>query len=359
MGEGMNQKKIISQKVKRKTTIHDVAKLAGVSPGTVSRTLNSVGYINKATKNKVIEAVNTLGYIPNRAGRTLKTTKTGLIMLAIPDTSNEVYFGMIESVLAVAKSNGYSLVLYYTDGQHEEEVHAVRLLRERVIDGLFLIHFSYAEELRNEICSAIGPIVLCGMCNNLWAGDDNAFDTISIDVYKGIYDSVVHLIQMGHRKIAYLAGKRGIEVYKQRFNAYLDALRDNGIEYKENIVFWDNYTEMSGYSAGRAIFQAKDRPTAICASNDLQAIGCWRAAKDLGGNIPEDIALIGIDNLSICRILGISSMNMHEAEVGEIAAKLLFTRMSESTSEKLPSQNYYFRPELVARGSSLARIIHM
>ncbi len=346
-------------KKNKKSTIYDVAKLAGVSSSTVSRTLNSIGYVNDLTRNRIIQAVNKLGYIPNRAGRTLKTTKTGLIMLAIPDTSNEIYFAMIEAVLFVAKSNGYSMVLYYTNGLHEEEMRAVRLLQENVIDGLFLVHFSYAQELRDEICNSLSPVVLCGMCNNLWVGDDNPFDTVSIDVYQGIYDAVCHLVRMGHKRIAYLAGKKGIEVYKQRYNAYCDALRDNGIDYYESIVFWNDYSEMSGYNTGRRLFQmTADRPTAVCASNDLQAIGCWRAIRDLGGNIPKDMALIGIDNLSISRILGISSMNMHEGEIGDVAARMLFTRMSEMRDDgHFPSQNLYFKPELIARESSLGKVI--
>ena len=156
----------------KKANISDVAQLAGVSSGTVSRVLSSTGYINAKTRKKVLEAVEVLKYVPNRAGRTLKTRKTGLIMLAIPDTSNEIYFGMIEAVLSVAKSQGYSLVLYYTDGSHDEEVKAVHLLNEQVVDGLILIHFSYQEQLLTEIHRASGPVITCGMCNSLWTEPD-------------------------------------------------------------------------------------------------------------------------------------------------------------------------------------------
>lgn len=345
----MNDKK----KCNDKTTIGDVAQKAGVSAGTVSRVLNSRGYISDATRELVLKAVNDLGYVPNRAGRILKTSKTELIMLAIPDTSNEIYFGMIEAVQAIVKARGYSLVLFYTDGQHAEEMHAVRMLQEHVIDGLILIHFSFNQELYQAIKQVGRPVILCGMCNSLWSNPKYGVDTISIDVHHAIYESTSHLIGQGHRKIAYLAGKKGIEVYRQRLTAYRQALADNDIEYRGDWVFFNGYSDDGGYRAGQKLLCMKDRPTAVCASNDLQAIGFWHAAKDAGVQIPNDIALIGLDNLRISQMLNISSINMFETDVGRIAAEQLFSRMDEETdnSHNFP-HSVHIKPELVLRESS-------
>ena len=340
---------------KGKITINEVAKRAGVSAGTVSHALNNVGYVNEQTRERVMRAVEELGYVPNRSGRILKTNKTGLVMMAIPDTANEIYFDMIQSVQDTMKKNGYSVLLYYTDGQMEEELKAVQLLKERMVDGLFLVNFWYEKELFDEVVKAPGPVVLCGMCNYLWDEPNQPFDTISIDVYQGIYMAVKHLIQMGHRKIGYLGGKLGTEVYQQRFQAYKDALRDHGIEYREEYVSWNDYSEGGGYNSGRTLFQLSDRPTAICASNDLQAIGCWRAIQDLGGKIPKDMALTGMDNLKISKILGITSLNMKEEAVGREAARLLVERLTEG-DQAGDYQKIYFRPELVVRDSTLAGI---
>lgn len=337
---------------KGRVTINEVAKRAGVSAGTVSNTLNNVGYVNEHTRERVMRAVEELGYVPNRSGRILKTNKTGLVMMAIPDTSNEIYFDMIEAVQDTIKKSGYSMLLYYTNGQLLEEMKAVQLLKERMVDGLFLVNFWYEKELLNEIVKAPGPVVLCGMCNYLWDEPDQPFDTISIDVYQGIYTSMKHLIQMGHRKIGYLGGKLGIEVYRQRFQAYQDALRDHGIEYREEYVSWNDYSENGGYNSGRTLYQLEDRPTAICASNDLQAIGCWCAIRDLGGRVPEDIALTGLDNLKISKILDITSLDMKEEMVGREAARLLMERLTQSEN-KGGYQKIYFRPELVVRDSTL------
>lgn len=227
----------------KKITITEVAKRAGVSVGTVSHALNNVGYVNTATREKVQKAAEELGYVPNRAGRILKTKKTGLIMMAIPDTSNEIYFGMIQSMLKFTKQNGYSMLLYYTNGEMQEELKTLQLLKEHVVDGLFLVHFSYDQRILEEVRQANRPVVLCGMCNHLWANHQEPFDTVSIDVYEGIYAAVRHLVQMGHQKIGYLAGKLGTEVYQQRYQAYQDALEEFKLEFREDYVLWNDYSE--------------------------------------------------------------------------------------------------------------------
>lgn len=336
--------------MRRQASITDVARLAGVSVGTVSHALNSVGYVKQETKERILKAAEELNYVPNRAGRILKTSQTKLVMLAIPDTSNEIYFGMIEGVQNEIKAQGYSLLLYYTNGELEEELHAVRLLQERVVDGLILVHFSYSPILLEEIERCSGPVVLLGMCNHLWAGKGYNFDTVSIDVYSGIYTAVRHLVKIGHRKIGYLAGRKDVDVYRQRFDAYKDALEASEIEYREEYVYWNDWTQMGGYSGGRMLYQMRERPTAICASNDLQAIGCWEAVRDLGGRIPKDIALTGLDNLNICKILGITSFDMKENMMGMEAARHLMARLA---GKHMNYQNLYFRPELQVRDSSL------
>ncbi len=334
----------------RQASVSDVAKLAGVSVGTVSNVMNDAGNVKLQTREKVLAAARELNYIPNRAGRILKTNQTKLIMLAIPDTSNEIYFGMIEGALTTIKEKGYSLLLYYTNAMEEEEFRAVQLLQERLIDGLILVHFSYSQALLDEIEKTISPVVLLGMCNHLWTGQGRRFDTISIDVSAGIYDAVTHLIKIGHKKIGYLAGRGGIEVYKQRYDAYRKALEDYGIPYKEEYVSWRDFNRAGGYASGRELYQLKDRPTAICGSNDLQSIGCWEAVRDMGGKIPGDIALTGMDNLDITKILGITSLRMREADMGITAAKLLLGHLIDKTET---FQDVYYKPELQVRDSSM------
>lgn len=341
----------------KKVTVYDVAKRAGVAPGTVSRVINNKGYMKDETRQQILNVIEEMQYIPNRAGRALKTTRTGLVLLAIPDTANTIYVGMITAVNKTVKQKGYSMVLYYTEGTLEGELKAVRMLRENLVDGLFLINFSYSDELRNSIDNCYAPIVLCGMCNGLWADNtNNNFDTISIDVYRGIYDSMTHLIKQGHKEIAYLAGVKNTNVYQQRFDAYCAALRDYGLKYHEEYVFWGDYTEENGYSAGKKIILMDNRPTAVCASNDLQAIGFWKACRDSGVAVPREIALCGMDNLKECEIVEMSSINMCESDVGKTGAEIILQRMNQT--KKSPAQSIKFFPSLIIRKTSERNIEH-
>ncbi|MDD3212893.1 MAG: LacI family DNA-binding transcriptional regulator [Eubacteriales bacterium] len=331
-------------------TILDVARHAGVAPGTVSRVIHNTGYIKADTRKKIEKALLELNYIPNRAGRTLKTTRTGMIMLAIPDTANAIYVGMIEAVQEYASTYDYSMVLFYTNGTLEGELRAVRMLREHLVDGLFLIHFSYEQELLDAINACNAPVVLCGMCNTNWASmQDRRFSTISIDVYHGIHAMTTEMIRQGHQRIAYLAGEPGIDVYLQRFNAYRNALSEHGLPYDEKLVFWKNYTKNHGRETARTILVMEDRPTAMVASNDLQALGFWEQCRDSGVVVPDDISLSGMDNLDEMNMLHLSSVRMMEGKVGRAGAEILMEQLSDKNSSTV--QDIRFIPELVLRSS--------
>ena len=132
-------------------TIYDIAKVAGVSPGTVSRTLNNIGYIKEETRLNIERVMRELNYTPNRAARTLKTKKTGLILLAIPDTDNPFYVDLVKAVQQVVKNNDYSMILYYTEGKKNDEIKALKMLHENFADGMILISFDLTKEHYKEI----------------------------------------------------------------------------------------------------------------------------------------------------------------------------------------------------------------
>lgn len=332
-------------------TITDVAQRAGVAPGTVSRVIHNTGYIKAETRERIEKALAELNYIPNRAGRTLKTTRTRLIMLAIPDTSNAIYFGMVEGVQKHTDINGYSMVLFYTGGKEEGELKAVRMVREHLVDGLFLVHFSYSDSLRSAIESCNAPVVLCGMCNHLWTdGKERSFSTLSIDVYHGIHAMTNEIIRHGHQKIAYLAGEANIPVYAQRYEAFKTALAAHGLSCDEACVFWSDYTRKNGRCAAEVIQKMTDPPTAMIASNDLQALGFWERCRDYGISIPGDMALSGMDNLDEMKMLRLSSIRMMEDSVGEAGAKILMEALAEDCP--IPARDIRFTTELVLRAST-------
>lgn len=342
-------------KDKNKTpTIYDVAKAAGVSPGTVSRTLNDTGYIKSDTREKIENVMAELKYIPNRAARSLKTKKTELVLLAIPDTDNPFYVDMIKAVQQISKFNGYSMILYYTEAKKNEEINALKMLREHFADGMILVNFSFTSEHLKEINRINHPLVLSGICTSSIGGNEqDRFDYIGVDTEKGMYTAAKHFTQQGHINIGYIGGVRKVEAFRERYRGYQKALISSGLKVNDDYVFWGNYSEISGYEAGKHFLQLKEPPTAVCAANDMLAMGALMAFEDSGIKVPDEISLIGMDNIETCVRLKpkLSSVSIAQQEIGRTAAELIFDRLEER--EKGPSKKIIFEPRLVVRESSV------
>ncbi len=339
-----------------KPTIYDIAKTAGVSPGTVSRTLNNVGYIKYETREKIEAVMKQFDYIPNRAARSLKTKRTGLIMLAIPDTDNPFYVDMIKAVQDVVKANDNSMVLYYTEGKKNDEIKALKMLHENFADALIMVNFYFTDEYKRESEKIKCPIVLSGISvSDLGGGEDDGFDYVGVDCRKGIYLSAMHLIGQGHINIGYIAGIKELNTFMERCEGYREAFMDSGIKIREELIYWENYNESSGYKAGKYFLDLKNRPTAICAANDMMAMGALRAMDDNGIKVPEDISIVGMDNIDISSRLkpGLSSVSIAQSEIGRTAAELIFKRLNGE--EKGISKKIIFEPRLVVRESSIIK----
>jgi LacI family transcriptional regulator len=335
-------------------TIYDIAQKAGVAPGTVSRTLNNIGYIKEETRQKVEQAAKELNYIPNRAARTLKTKKTGLILLAIPDTDNPFYIDMIKAAMQTAKANEYSLVLYYTEGNEKDEIKALKMLHEHFADGMILVTFELTERHLKEMERINCPLVLTSInVGSIGGNEKDRFDYVGVDSQKGVYLAVKHLINQGHTRIGYLGGSDKLQVFKDRYKGYEEALIDSGLDREKNLVFWKNYTESSGYQGAKYLLTLPERPTAICAANDLMALGALRAVEESGLRVPDDISIIGMDNMEVTSRLKpkLSTVALAQAEIGRTSAELIFSRLNGSESGL--SKKVIFEPRLIVRESSV------
>lgn len=335
------------------TTIYDIARLANVSPGTASRALNGIGYVKEETLENVLAAAKKLSYSPNRAARTLKTKKTRLILLAIPDTSNPFFFDLIESFLIVVKQNNYSMILYYTNGRSDEEINVIKLLREHIADGIMLINFHYSKKFFEEVNRSNVPIVLSGLCDLKEVGgkEGDNFDYISIDSAKGIYLAVKHLLKQGHTRIAYIAGSKDMKVLVDRYEGYCTAMLEANIKPDDRMVFWDDYYAPCGFKAADYFLSLSERPTAICTPKDLWAVDLRTRLIENGVRVPQDIAIVGMDNIDIVSKLDISTIAMGQSEIGRIGAEMIFNRINSQTSMK--SIKTILEPRLVVRGSSI------
>lgn len=336
----------------RKVTIYDVAKEAHVSTGTVSRYLNGVGKSRGDTEERIREAVEKLNFVPNRAARALKSRKHNIICLAYPEADNPFFFELVKEIESDLKKAGYSMMISHTHGNPEEELTILSMTKEGIMDGLILINFNYTPEHLAAFREAECPLVLSSLCVSEYGGNnDDNFDYVGIDVFNGLYMTTMHLIEQGHRKIAFVGGDRNLCVFRERFAGYCSALSRSQIEVEDRYCFFNGYGEASGYESAMQILEMEDRPTAICTVNDVTAIGVMKALKKRGVRIPEDMAVIGLDNIGFDDALtpGLSSAKMMQEALGKCAVDFLLARLRGDRSR---SKKIIYQPELVIREST-------
>ena len=334
------------------STIYDVAKEANVSPGTVSRYINGIGNARGDTNMRIERAIQALNYIPNRNARALKSKRTNLVCLAYPESDNPFFFDMISAVECALKKSGYMLMIYYTHGEPAEELRILSLSHEEIMDGLILVNFNYDHEHFIAFKKVKCPLIITSLCTSPYGGNPgDPFDYIGIDVRMALYNSAIHILDKGHERIAYVGGNREICVFSERWEGFQQALYERNIPIREEYCFFGAYDENAGYNAGSAIANMSQRPTAIICASDIIAIGVMRALRERNIVIPNDIALIGLDNISFDRSLTpqLSSQRMMQSEIGRTAVEILLARIN---GDKSAPQKIVYQAELIERASS-------
>lgn len=339
-----------------KVTIHDVAKAANVSAGTVSRYINRIGVCRGNTSERIEKAIQELHYVPDRSARALKSKRNNLLCMAYPESDNPFFFKMVSTVEAAVKDAGYELMVYHTHGRIDEELRILALTQEGIMDGLFMVNFNYTpghfEAFKKTKC----PLVLSSLCISPYGGrDEDTYDYVGIDVRNALYMSTMSLLEMGHKKIAYVGGDKSLCVFSERYEGFCQALETKALRPQGKYCFFGAYDQQAGYDAGVKIAQMKDRPTAVCAVSDIMAIGVMMAFKDYHVRIPEDIALIGLDDITFdCAFSPqLSSVMMRQDDLGKCAVEMLLARLQGDDSEP---KKIIYQPKLVVRESSMFRI---
>jgi LacI family transcriptional regulator len=330
-------------------SIKEVALKAGVSIATVSRVINDKGPVAGETRRRILEAIEQLRYVPHGAARSLITNQTDTIGVLLPDLYGEFFSEVIRGIDLAARRNGFHVLV---SGFHSDraEIEAVlRALRGRV-DGLIVLSPDVdAQSLRRNLPETL-PVVLL---NTRVDGslDGAAFDAINVDNHGGAFAMVRHLAGLGHRRIALIRGPEENADARERLRGYRDALRAEGIEPSPELEIPGDFSEESGYRAGRCLLALEPRPEAVFAANDSMAIGCLFALREAGVEVPGDIALAGFDDIPIARYLTppLSSVHVPITELG--------TRAMERLLHAVESKNGHERRQetvaatLMVRGS--------
>lgn len=307
-----------------RSTIKDVAKAVGVSATTVSRYLNSSGYVNEKTALSIQQEIKRLNYTQNKMAKSLKTNQTNQIMLVVPDITNSYYSKMYKTTQCLVADKGYMAVLFDTGQKVDNELKAIKLFNEIGADGLIFCSINYSKTVFESLKKITKPIVLSNKYDEL------LFDTLHSVSGGGVYTAAKYLIKLGHKRIAYIGGPEGSLINEMRKSGFIKAMKEDCIQINKDLFFEMDFSMDAGYKGGVYISSLKEIPTAICAANDMIAMGVMLALRERGINIPEDISLTGQDNIEFAKISrpSLTTINNSGVYFAENALKMLFDRIN-------------------------------
>ncbi len=304
-------------------TIKDVAKEAGVSVATVSRVLNRDRAVTAKTAAKVKAAIKKLDYSPNMLGNSLRKSQTKNILVLVPTLSNQFYSKILRGMELEAAKEQYNILICMMDDKRDTEEKYLSLLKTKLADGaVFLSSTLDGREMTN--LSRHYPVVQCG---EYVTGSNTPF--VSIDNEKAGYDATLALIHGGHRNIAFVGSNQNTVSSEERKQGYFRALRESHLPIREENIILDSYSFKSGMRSALRLIGKNDSPTAVFAVADSIAIGLMRGLHDAGYRVPQDMAVIGCDDIAVASFFypALSTISQPQFELGKYAVRLLLERI--------------------------------
>jgi LacI family transcriptional regulator, repressor for deo operon, udp, cdd, tsx, nupC, and nupG len=299
--------------------IFDVANKAGVSKSTVSRVITNSPGVNQETKDKILRAIEELGYQPSRAAQTLRNKKTNLIAVIIPRISNPYYSKLMQAIEQESSKYNYQVVLCNTENDPLKELQYLKMLENNYVDGVILTAFRGSMNTLRDY-QKFGPIIFVGESKN-----QQNFPTVKTNNMEASYSATEHLINLGHRHIGIVTGPEYSSISYERLKGFQKAMEDNGIEINEDWVSFSSYGIQQGKTYFENLKKAHSVPSAVFATNDELAVGIIQQARAMGMSVPEDLAVIGFDNQQIATVIhpSLTTVDQPIVKMGAQAFKLL------------------------------------
>lgn len=313
-----------------RVTIKDVAEKAGVSPATVSRVVGNYGYVSEKTRRKVLAVVEELGYRPDSIARSLVTRATHTIGLVVTDITNPFFANLVRGVEAVTWKHRYTLILANTDEDVQREKSIIQTLQEKRVDAFIVVPAtSQTSPHLQEVISQGTPLVLVDRRVR-----DLAVDTVMVDNEDGAYRAVSHLIRLGHSRIGIVLDNLKITTNEERLAGYRQALLENGLPVEESLIQSCRFTQHSAYELVSNMLADHERPTALFTANNFMTIGAIQAIREAGLEIPQDIALVGFDDLEWNQVNApyLTAVAQPVFEMGNIAAQHIIAQLKGEES---------------------------
>lgn len=330
--------------------IKEIAKKACVSVATVSRVLNHPESVAPKTKERILSVMEESEYTPNWFARGLNFNKTNTIALLVPNVLNPSHMEIAKGVEDVAHQKDYTTFLCNADNDVEKERHYLDSLLKRKVDGIVLV----SSLLENQDIALIRkqgvPVVAIGENRDI-----SNISLVRIDCQEAAHQAVRHLLEIGYREISFIYGGTPEKENARKLAGYVQALAEEGIERKaEFLVKTPNSTVESGYFAAKKLMALKERPRAIFTSSDLLAFGAIDAMKDLGIRVPEDVALVGFDNIRMASLVEpkLTTVEKPMHKMGVLGMRLLLDLMEAKEEKKdFPQREILLQSRLKIRKS--------
>ena len=330
-------------------TLRDVARLAGVHPGTVSRALNpqTRSLVNERTARRVLDAAQELGYRPNPIARGLRTNRSHTIGVLVPDLMNPLFAAVVRGIEDGLRDGGYTPLIANTDNDAERERVAYEAMRARQVDGFIAATARRDHWLLEERVDSGPKVVLVNR-----RVDSDAIPAVTGDDHAGVRLAVEHLAGLGHRRIAHVAGAQTLYTGWSRHEGFVDAMRAGGLELDPDlIVFSGAFTAREGAQCCTELLDRRCDFTAIVAGNDLLALGCFDALEQHGLGCPADVSVVGYNDMPFVDRFRppLTTVRVPHYELGATAAELMLEQLGGTD---LPPRQLLLPPELVVRDST-------
>jgi LacI family transcriptional regulator len=301
-------------------TIVDVARESGVSYSTVSRVLNGYEFVKPATREKVLDAAERLGYVPNQQARRLAGGRSNIIGVLVPGLDNSYIGEVIRGIDEELAKSDYDLMIYTTHRQRGKETKYVSSIVNGLTDGLLLIVPLVPTTYLDALHERGYPYVLIDQ-----ADTTGLSAIVNATNWQGAYEATQYLINLGHRRIGFITGLMGLSSAVERLEGYRAALSDHDIPVRSELIVEGDFWSDGGYAAAEQLLSLSEVPTAIFASNDLSAFGAMEAIRERGFRIPEDISLVGFDDIPQASIVypKLTTVRQPLDQMGRVAAKML------------------------------------
>ena len=319
--------------------------MAGVSVSTVSRVLNGKTDVASGTQERIRLVIDDLGYTTNLAARSMRSFRKNLVGLLMPDIAYPFAIEVMKGVNRAIAESEFDLLVYTTgdvrkSGQASHEQKYVSLLTNSVTDGVIIVAPVTDQFSSDAPIVSIDPLM-----------SNPNYPSVHATNFEGAKEAMEYLLGLGHRRIGFITGRAELESSNRRLKGYRDTLKKAGIRVDEKLVVAGDYTTETGIKRARELLTLNRRPTAIFAANDQTAMGVYQAAQEMELHIPEDLSVVGFDNIMESKYMGLTTVDQFISEMGFVATKMLIQLIQ---GDPLDSQTYKMQTQLVVRSSCQA-----